>query len=71
MPQESDLRFACAECGSPNVEGSAWYRLNTEKLSDTQGPVDYLYCPDCDQEFVDIVDWSLNAPEDPWRHIDA
>jgi len=42
------ILFACHVCGSTRVEVSAWVDPNTDELTDSEGPLDYAFCADCE-----------------------
>lgn len=52
--------WACRECGSTNVQGTAWIELNTGILTGGDSPLDELWCPGCSTEvrFRDLEDIS-------------
>jgi len=39
--------WCCAECGSTNVQVSAWVDANTGKVLDGEGPASRPWCEDC------------------------
>lgn len=56
---------ACPECGCTDVEVSAWVHANTNELSESEGPTDQAWCPQCEASglesvcatrFLDLVD---------------
>lgn len=46
----------CPFCKSTRLEVTAWVNVNTDEVSDSDGPLDYCWCPDCDSE--------VHAPEE-------
>ena len=47
--------YRCAECGSPDVHVTAWITLNGERLLPCDGPIDTIYCNDCDEGDAYVV----------------
>jgi hypothetical protein len=44
--------FFCEECGSPDIEVSAWVHLNEWRIVDGEGPSTLpVYCPDCEDQY--------------------
>ncbi len=41
--------YVCNDCGSPDVQGSAWIALNSNVIFNDEPPTDYYYCPFCDE----------------------
>ena len=42
--------YACPDCGCTDVETSAWINVNTGQPTNDEGPLDAVFCPQCDQE---------------------
>lgn len=40
--------FVCDECGSRDVQRTAWVYMNTGEEVEGDGPSDVLYCENCD-----------------------
>jgi hypothetical protein len=50
--------FVCTDCGSADVEESAWIDVNTGFVSEGDGPVDHYWCNGCEGEEFGIQPWS-------------
>jgi hypothetical protein len=50
--------YACAECGCVDVQGTAWVKLNGDKLVDDEPPTLDYWCPACEDHhgWVHIVE---------------
>jgi len=44
------MPWICEECGSTQVEGTAWVDLNTWTLVNNDPPLDLYWCHDCNEE---------------------
>lgn len=49
--QNPSIEYVCTECGSPDLEVSAWVHVNTDTISASEGPLDTYYCPVCEEHF--------------------
>jgi len=43
--------FRCGRCGCPDVEGTAWIVLNTNRVTGSEPPDDDIWCPTCGEHF--------------------
>jgi len=41
----------CQECGSPDLEISAWININTNEIVDSEGPLSTAWCPSCQEHW--------------------
>jgi len=55
--------YFCDDCGSPNVQMSAWVEVNSGAVVDGEGPCSDAFCPACD-EIASLGEVSV----DPWNH---
>jgi hypothetical protein len=48
-PEEIDAEeiYVCKECGSEDVEETAWVKVNGKKVVGGDGPSDEVWCPIC------------------------
>ena len=56
--------LVCDRCGSSKVQVSAWIDANTNEVLDTDGPVSYAYCAEC-QDDTELVDEDEFEPREP------
>lgn len=42
--------WACDECGSTDLQATAWIELNSGKVMGDEPPTDQVWCQKCDQE---------------------
>ena len=52
--QEAKTSMECVECGSKDLEVSAWIHLNSGQRTEGDGPLESCYCPKC-QEFTKAI----------------
>jgi len=43
-------RYVCNECGSSDIQITAWITMNGGKLVGSDAPTDQVWCPKCDKE---------------------
>lgn len=43
----SETIWVCADCGSPDVQVTAWVTANGNKVLPDDSPNDWTYCPRC------------------------
>ena len=39
--------YACPDCGCTDVEATAWYYINANTMTNDEGPLDQVFCPEC------------------------
>ena len=54
--KEKFPRFLCGECGSADIQSTAWTVVNTGEVVNDDGPTDQIWCPDCEQECSTLED---------------
>lgn len=60
--------YLCPQCGSPEVEETAWVRVNTGEITSSggDGPRDTFWCINCEEEIE-----RLHEVESKLSHADA
>jgi rubrerythrin len=53
----SEKVYACGTCGSTEIQGTAWYEINSGRMMNDEGPTDQTWCPECDtDEGIEMVE---------------
>lgn len=47
-------QWQCVECGSRDIQATAWITLNDETVVPGEGPTDQVWCPVCEIDCADI-----------------
>lgn len=45
--------YLCPDCGSPEIQGTAWVTLSTDELLGNDPPTDDYWCPQCEDKTHD------------------
>jgi hypothetical protein len=48
LAESAKVLDACPECGCTDIEVSAWVHANTNQVSNSEGPLDDAWCPQCE-----------------------
>ena len=57
--EKNSRRFLCGECGSADIQATAWIHVNTGEVVNDEGPTDQLWCPDCEADCSTLEDCGL------------
>ena len=66
--QDEDAATVCDECGSPEVQASAWVIVNTDEDTGDEGPTDRVWCPTCECDDARTTELSRLAA-DGWPEV--
>lgn len=68
-PQGSaSARFMCGECGSTDIQGTAWVTVNSGEVVEDDGPTDQIWCPECDHDCSTVEDFGFGF--ELWREAE-
>jgi hypothetical protein len=48
--EEMEELYVCPDCGCPDIEGTTYIHLNTERIVGSEPPRDTYWCPCCEEE---------------------
>lgn len=48
--------MACKKCGCTDTEQAAWVETNTNKPSSSEGPTEQTWCPQCEDDYAELVE---------------
>ncbi len=74
MENETKTYYCCPECGCTDIQMSAWVYCNTLVNTQDEGPLDELYCPQCEHETGDGnigKSWNDTITEKPFKEVAA
>jgi len=59
-PKDTPMKtlWKCEECGSYDLQVTAWVSMNEGKVLDQEPPMDDIWCPECECETT-AVSWAL------------
>ena len=47
-PESSEFDWVCPDCGSDEVEMTAWVHVNSNEICEGEGPGEQYWCPRCE-----------------------
>lgn len=68
--EAKNLLYCCPDCGCTDIQETAWIYVNSGECTQDEGPLEELYCPQCEQDtgaghFKGAADTTIEKPFKP------